>query len=35
MGKNIRLVETQPGSLAVDEPEDVEKVEAILKKVWG
>jgi 3-deoxy-manno-octulosonate cytidylyltransferase (CMP-KDO synthetase) len=34
-GKIIRLVETQPGSLAVDVPEDVEKVEAILKKVWG
>ena len=34
-GKNIRLVETQPGSLAVDEPEDVKKVEVILKKVWG
>lgn len=34
-GKNIRLIETQPGSLAVDEPEDVKKVEAILKKVWG
>ncbi len=34
-GKNIRLVETQPGSLAVDEPEDREKVETILKKVWG
>lgn len=34
-GKTIRLVETQPGSLAVDVPEDVEKVEAILKKVWG
>ena len=34
-GKTIRLVETQSGSLAVDVPEDVEKVEAILKKVWG
>jgi 3-deoxy-manno-octulosonate cytidylyltransferase (CMP-KDO synthetase) len=33
-GKTIRLVETQPGSLAVDVPEDVKKVEAILKKVW-
>ena len=34
-GKTIRLVETQPGSLAVDVPEDVAKVEAALKKVWG
>ena len=30
-GKTIRLVETQSGSLAVDEPKDVEKVERILK----
>ena len=30
-GKTIRLVETQSGSLAVDEPKDVEKVEKILK----
>ena len=30
-GKKIRLVETQSGSLAVDEPKDVEKVEEILK----
>ena len=29
--KKIRLVETQSGSLAVDEPKDVEKVEEILK----
>ena len=34
-GKTIRLVETQPGSLAVDVPEDVAKVEAALKKAWG
>jgi 3-deoxy-manno-octulosonate cytidylyltransferase (CMP-KDO synthetase) len=32
-GKTIRLVETQPGSIAVDVPEDVEKVEAVLKKI--
>tara|TARA_B110000305_G_C19279187_1_gene558379 strand:+ start:245 stop:976 length:732 start_codon:yes stop_codon:yes gene_type:complete len=30
-GKTIRLLETQSGSLAVDEPKDVEKVERILK----
>ena len=30
-GKTIRLVETQSGSLAVDVPEDVRKVENILK----
>lgn len=30
LGKNIRMVETQPGSLAVDVPEDVAKVEAAL-----
>ena len=30
-GKTIRLLETQSGSLAVDEPKDVEKVEKILK----
>ena len=30
-GKTIRLIETQSGSLAVDEPKDVEKVERILK----
>jgi 3-deoxy-manno-octulosonate cytidylyltransferase (CMP-KDO synthetase) len=34
-GKTIRLVETQPGSLAVDVPEDVAKVEAALMKAWG
>ena len=32
-GKIIRLVQTSPGSLAVDEPKDVEKVEAALKKL--
>lgn len=30
LGKTIRMVETQPGSLAVDVPEDVAKVEAVL-----
>ncbi|MBD3726273.1 MAG: 3-deoxy-manno-octulosonate cytidylyltransferase [Moraxella osloensis] len=30
-GQNIRLVETRPGSLAVDIPEDIKKVEAALK----
>ncbi|WP_258934916.1 3-deoxy-manno-octulosonate cytidylyltransferase [Nesterenkonia pannonica] len=30
LGKTIRMVETQPGSLAVDVPEDVVKVEAAL-----
>lgn len=36
-GKIIRMVETKPGSLAIDEPEDVAKVEAALyklHKVW-
>ncbi|MFH7588117.1 glycosyltransferase family protein, partial [Oceanimonas smirnovii] len=32
LGKTIRMVETQPGSLAVDVPEDVAKVEAALTK---
>lgn len=32
LGKKIRMVETKPGSLAVDVPNDVEKVEAALKK---
>lgn len=31
LGKTIRMVETKPGSLAVDVPEDVEKVEAALR----
>jgi len=31
-GKSIRVVKTSDGSLAVDEPKDVEKVEAALKK---
>lgn len=31
----IRLVKTKPGSLAVDIPEDVVKVEAALKDLWG
>ncbi|HZJ97459.1 MAG TPA: 3-deoxy-manno-octulosonate cytidylyltransferase [Oligella sp.] len=33
LGKTIRMVETQPGSLAVDVPEDVMKVEAALLKL--
>lgn len=32
LGKTIRMVETQPGSLAVDVPEDVTKVEAALRQ---
>ncbi|WP_252107375.1 MULTISPECIES: 3-deoxy-manno-octulosonate cytidylyltransferase [unclassified Halomonas] len=32
MGKTVRLVETKPGSLAVDVPEDVAKVEAAMRK---
>ena len=31
-GKNIRLVKTMQGSLAVDIPEDIKKVEAAIKK---
>lgn len=31
LGKTIRMVETRPGSLAVDVPEDVAKVEAALR----
>ena len=31
----IRMVRTRPGSLAVDVPEDVAKVETALKEVWG
>lgn len=34
-GQTIRLVKTRPGSLAVDVPEDVVKVEAALNEVWG
>jgi len=33
MNKTIRLVETKPGSLAVDVPEDVAKVETAMRKV--
>lgn len=33
-GQNIRLVRTRPGSLAVDVPEDVSKVELALKEAW-
>lgn len=32
LGKTIRMVETQPGSLAVDVPEDVAKVENALRR---
>lgn len=35
LGKTIKLVETQPGSLAVDVPEDVKKVEAVLREING
>ena len=31
----IRLVETRPGSLAVDVPDDVVKVEVALRELWG
>ncbi|QKI89773.1 3-deoxy-manno-octulosonate cytidylyltransferase [Thiomicrorhabdus xiamenensis] len=34
-GQPIRMVETRPGSLAVDVPEDVERVEAALREHWG
>ena len=34
-GQLIRMVKTMPGSLAVDVPEDVVKVEAALKGLWG
>ncbi|WBE25069.1 3-deoxy-manno-octulosonate cytidylyltransferase [Denitrificimonas caeni] len=33
LGKSIRLVETHPGSLAVDVPEDVAKVEEVLRQI--
>lgn len=33
LGKTVRMVETRPGSLAVDIPEDVAKVEAALQKL--
>jgi 3-deoxy-manno-octulosonate cytidylyltransferase (CMP-KDO synthetase) len=32
LGKTIRMVETRPGSLAVDVPEDVARVEAALRE---
>lgn len=35
LGRGIRMVETQPGSLAVDVPEDVAPVEAALRRVHG
>lgn len=34
-GKEIKMFETQPGSLAVDVPSDVGPVEAALKKIHG
>jgi 3-deoxy-manno-octulosonate cytidylyltransferase (CMP-KDO synthetase) len=33
LGQNIRLVKTRPGSLAIDTPEDIPKVESILKSM--
>ena len=33
--QTVRMVETRPGSLAVDVPEDVVKVEMALKVFWG
>lgn len=35
LGKTIRMFETQPGSLAVDVPEDVVPVEAALRRLHG
>ncbi len=35
LGKTIRMIETKPGSLAVDVPEDVQKVEAAMLKMQG
>lgn len=35
LGKTIRMYETQPGSLAVDVPDDVAPVEAALKRLHG
>lgn len=35
LDKRIRMIETRPGSLAVDVPDDVAKVEAALSRVWG
>lgn len=35
LNKRIRMVETQPGSLAVDTPEDVPNVEAALARAHG
>lgn len=35
LGKRIRMIETQPGSLAVDVPEDVAGVELALKRKHG
>lgn len=32
-GQPVRMVETRPGSLAVDVPEDVAKIEQVLKKI--
>jgi 3-deoxy-manno-octulosonate cytidylyltransferase (CMP-KDO synthetase) len=34
-GKTIRLIKASSGSLAVDEPRDVKKVEIALKKLWN
>ena len=35
MNKRILMVETQPGSLAVDVPEDIPGVERALRKAHG
>ncbi len=35
LGKKIRMVETRPGSLSVDVPEDVPNVEAALQRLHG
>jgi 3-deoxy-manno-octulosonate cytidylyltransferase (CMP-KDO synthetase) len=35
LGVNVRLVETSPGTHAVDVPEDVDKVEKELRKLWN
>ena len=32
LGKSIRLIQTSSGSLAVDEPKDIKRVESELKK---
>jgi 3-deoxy-manno-octulosonate cytidylyltransferase (CMP-KDO synthetase) len=34
-GQNIHMVQTRPGSLAVDVPQDVIEVESALRELWG